>query len=64
MADHSPIIWRKSRYSDQSQCVEVAAWAGRLLVRDSKDPDGPRLVLSSATWRRFTDRVRAGHFDH
>ena len=36
--------------------------AGRLTeaVRDSKDPDGPRLVFTTADWQAFTDQVKAG----
>lgn len=38
--------WRKSSWSDSgSQCVEV--WRDRTAVRDSKNPDGPRIELGS-----------------
>jgi len=54
--------WRTSSYSggNGGECVQVAAKpsAGRVLVRDSKDPDGPVLALRPADWRRFTDCVR------
>jgi hypothetical protein len=63
MDDGKATVWRKSRNSDQSQCVEVAALSGRLLVRDSKNPDGPRLTLQLETWRRFTALVKAGRLD-
>ena len=49
------------RYSDgQANCVEVAA-AGLVAVRDSKSPDGPRLTFAADAWRRFTERLTAGH---
>jgi hypothetical protein len=36
------------------QCVEVAAnLSGAVVVRDSKDPDGPKLLLTTAGWRSF-----------
>ncbi|WP_328547551.1 DUF397 domain-containing protein [Streptomyces platensis] len=43
--------WFKSSYSSNGgQCIEWApehaAATGEFLVRDSKDPKGPRLVLS------------------
>jgi hypothetical protein len=56
--------WRKSTYSAQVQnCVEVAdGLQGAVAVRDSKDPDGPALVLASAEWRMLARRVKAGDF--
>lgn len=47
--------WVKSSYStaDGPQCVEVAAVPGTVLVRDSKNPQGPQLSLPPSTWRAF-----------
>jgi hypothetical protein len=47
--------FRKSSYSGQENaCVEVADTAGRgRVVRDSKRPGGPLLVVSGASWRAF-----------
>ncbi len=54
--------WRTSSYSGSNggECVQVAAapGAGRVLVRDSKDPDGPVLAVTSAEWHRFTGYVK------
>jgi hypothetical protein len=33
--------------------VEVAPTPDAVLVRDSKDPDGPALAVSRAAWRAF-----------
>lgn len=59
------VAWRKSSRSDGqgSQCVEVAPAADAVLVRDSKDPDGPRLSFCGETWRAFVAGVKAGEFD-
>ena len=47
-------VWRTSSYSAESgACVEVAPAPERVLVRDSKDPDGPALVVPAAAWRAF-----------
>lgn len=45
--------WRKSSYSASNggDCVEVAGPAGALAVRDSKDPDGPVLLVTRAALR-------------
>lgn len=47
--------WYKSSYSSGSgdDCVEVAACADTVHVRDSKFEQGPRLALSPAAWARF-----------
>jgi len=52
---HPDCVWIKSSYSTDEgpDCVEVAALSARILVRDSKNPDGPRLALTPATWATF-----------
>ncbi|MCX4908638.1 DUF397 domain-containing protein [Streptomyces sp. NBC_00878] len=46
----------KSSYSTGSgECVEVARnVADTVAVRDSKDPDGPILLLTPKAWTEFT----------
>ena len=58
--------WRKSSYSggNGGNCVEIAALPDHSrAVRDSKDPEGPKLVLAPTAWRTFTAAVKAGAFD-
>jgi hypothetical protein len=52
--------WRKSSYSGQSggNCVEVADHDSRVMVRDTKDSQGPILRFSADEWRRFADRLK------
>ncbi|MGH3800818.1 MAG: DUF397 domain-containing protein [Pseudonocardiaceae bacterium] len=46
--------WRTSSYSGTgADCVEVAPVPERVLVRDSKDSDGPALTFPTAAWRTF-----------
>ncbi|MFI0482626.1 DUF397 domain-containing protein [Actinomadura sp. 9N215] len=57
--------WRKSSRSTSAQdsnCVEVARLQRNIGVRDSKDPNGPKLTLDAATWRTLTHRIKNG--DH
>ncbi len=53
--------FRKSSYSNsQAACVEVAGVPGGRLVRDSKDPEGPRLSFSAVQLSAFIAGVRTG----
>ncbi|MBQ0903429.1 DUF397 domain-containing protein [Micromonospora sp. U21] len=52
--------WRKSSRSSGNggNCVEVADnLPGVVAVRDSKDPAGPALTFTPATWRAFVTRL-------
>ena len=58
--------WRKSSYSGTTggNCVEVSQnLPGAVAVRDSKDPDGPKLAFGPDEWLAFTAGVKAGDFD-
>lgn len=54
--------WRKSSYSggNGGNCIEAAWSTGLVAVRDSKDPAGPKLVVTPVVWRKFTDQIKAG----
>ena len=58
--DPSRAEWRKSSYSGQDgNCVEVARnLPGLVAVRDSKEPDGAKLVISREAWRAFIRAAR------
>ena len=55
--------WRKSSRCASSSCVEVAWDAGMVLLRDSKDAEGPILSCTTEEWRAFIAGVKAGEFD-
>ncbi|TYB48628.1 DUF397 domain-containing protein [Actinomadura chibensis] len=40
-------VWRKSSYTTANggDCVELASTSDTVAVRDSKDPDGPKLFV-------------------
>ncbi|MFJ4908669.1 DUF397 domain-containing protein [Streptomyces sp. NPDC093249] len=53
--------WRKSSHSGPSggECVEVAdGFPGAVPVRDSKNPTGPTLIVSTQAWQTFTGGLR------
>lgn len=57
--------WRKSSRSSPNgnDCVEVAELPRAIAVRDSKDPDGPRLTFSQAAWSVLAARINGGELD-
>jgi hypothetical protein len=58
-------VWLKSSRSYGSgDCVEVRALNGGVGVRDSKDPDGPKLWFTRREWAAFVAGVHAEEFDH
>jgi hypothetical protein len=52
--------WRKSSRSGEQgdMCVELAVVADIVAIRDSKAPDGPKLLLSRRAFSRFADALK------
>jgi Domain of unknown function (DUF397) len=64
--DLSRAVWRKSTKSggNGGQCVEVATnLPGIVAVRDSKDPEGPKLIFTPGEWDVFVRAVHDGQFE-
>ncbi|MFG1956046.1 DUF397 domain-containing protein [Nonomuraea sp. NPDC049028] len=64
--DLSGAVWRKSSRSSGNggQCVEVATnLPGVVAVRDSKDPEGPKLIFAPTDWKAFIIGLKVGDFD-
>ncbi len=64
--DLSTAAWRKSSLSGPNggQCVEVAVnLPDTIALRDSKNPNGPKLLLTPAQWHIFTESIKTGRFD-
>ncbi len=63
--DLSDAVWRKSSRSGPwtDNCVEVAFVGDAIVVRDSKDVDGPVLVFTPSEWDAFVDGAKDGEFD-
>ncbi len=49
--DSTTLQWRKSSHCALADCVELAALPGRIALRDSKTPDGARLVIRPPAFR-------------
>jgi hypothetical protein len=48
--------WRTSTHRGQNgSCIQVAGnFPGIVAVRDSKNPDGPAVIIRPGAWRKFT----------
>jgi hypothetical protein len=60
----SLVTWRKSRRSSEhgDACVEAARFGDAVGVRDSKDPDGPKLLLSQHAFRVLVRDIASDAF--
>jgi hypothetical protein len=61
-ANLSAATWRKSTRSSGggSNCIEIARLPGHIAIRDSKNPHGPALIITPATFRELTDTLKHG----
>ena len=55
--------WRTATASAGGGCVEVAPVLDAVLVRHSKDPDGPVLLYTGPEWDAFIAGAKLGEFD-
>jgi Domain of unknown function (DUF397) len=64
--DPSRVTWRKSTHSNNGgACVEVArAMPDVIAIRDSKNPEGPKLAFTPRAWKTFTTAVQAPPTGH
>ncbi|TYB49554.1 DUF397 domain-containing protein [Actinomadura chibensis] len=58
--DLRSLTWRKARRSTENggDCVEVAAVSDTILIRDSNNPNGPKLLMSRNDLRRLTATLK------
>ena len=63
--DLSRAQWFKSTRSgpNSDNCVEVAFVGEVIAVRDSKNPEGPALIFTTAEWDAFVGGAKDGEFD-
>lgn len=57
--------WRKSNRSTNQggECVEVAALADAIGIRDSKNPAGGHLVVRPTAFAALIQQIKADHLD-
>ena len=57
--NETPVTWRKSSFSQNGDCVEMAHGETCVFVRDSKDPRRHILNFRPADWISFIARVKS-----
>ncbi|MEV4004676.1 DUF397 domain-containing protein [Actinomadura sp. NPDC049753] len=59
--DLSTAVWRKSSRSSSNggNCVELARVNDIVAVRDSKDPDGPKLLITPQALRHLGEAIKS-----
>lgn len=60
---NSDLEWQRSSYCSTNTCLEVAQRERQVIVRDSKDEDGPVLIFHQAEWEEFLEGARIGEFN-
>ena len=54
--------WRTASQCDGGGCVEIGILGDSVLIRNSADPGGERLMLSHGEWQEFVAGVKDGDF--
>ena len=54
--------WRRSSRCGSNACVEIAQRDHSILLRDSEDPNGPRLEFGFGTWSDFVDAIKCNTY--
>lgn len=60
MVNLTNATWRKASRSTSNggQCVEVARVSGTVAIRDSKDPHGPKLLITPQALRHLARTIK------
>jgi hypothetical protein len=63
MTESSNLVWQRSSYCSTGTCVEVALSDENIILRDSKNKEGPTLTFQPSEWNAFLNGVKSGKFD-
>ena len=58
--DLTGTVWRKASKSTENggDCIELAAADNLIGIRDSKDPNGPKLLVNRNEFGRFIEALK------
>jgi Domain of unknown function (DUF397) len=58
-----PAAWRKASFCGKNECVEIAAYNGAVVVRNSAQPHIAPLSFTTEEFATFLMGAKAGEFD-
>lgn len=61
---HDNITWHTALSCESGACVEVAANQNTILIRNSRQPDGPLIEYTPEEWHEFVSGIKKGDFDN
>jgi predicted secreted Zn-dependent protease len=61
---HNSLIWLTALNCDGGACVQVAADQNTILIRNSRQPDGPLIEYTPEEWHEFVSGIKKGDFDN
>jgi predicted secreted Zn-dependent protease len=60
---YADLTWRTAFSCNGGSCIAVAAAGQKVLIADTKTPDGPVLSYTPEEWREFLAGAKNGDFD-
>ena len=59
--DLNKATWRKASrsHAEGDACIEVASALEKVAIRDSKDPDGPKILVNRRDFQRFATTIKS-----
>jgi hypothetical protein len=52
------VVWHKSSFSANGDCIEVAIQDDSVLIRDTKNRNGGTISASSSAWQEFIQGIQ------
>jgi hypothetical protein len=53
------VVWHKSSFSANGDCIEVAIQDDSVLIRDTKNRSGGTVSASSSAWQEFIQGIQS-----
>jgi hypothetical protein len=57
-----PLDWFKASFCQNGECVEIAAYSGTVIMRNSAQPDSTYAYFTTEAFGSFLKRAKAGEF--
>jgi len=61
LAQENVVVWHRAAGCEGGACVEVAAWRGDVMVRNSTNPAASSVTVSRVRWGAFLSALKHHH---